>query len=205
MEIEWVRQAGTACAALRYYYMGYYIHTCHRMRYKVNRSWPALPVVDSVPQMAVACTGSAQGTSRTVHRAPVVPTGAGRLWSLGPALPQGLLLGASEPRAARAGAGQPACRPKRHSDRMPTCPGGITPCCARCAARIRGHLRAARSGGGPGPGAQHPGRGACTAACAGQAATPLALHAILLATSGRSVSAGGCQYLPADPARAAAK
>ena len=35
-EIEWVRAAHAACPSLRYYYLGFYIHTCHRMRYKVE-------------------------------------------------------------------------------------------------------------------------------------------------------------------------
>lgn len=35
-EIEWMQREGAACPALRYYYLGFYIHTCHRMRYKVG-------------------------------------------------------------------------------------------------------------------------------------------------------------------------
>jgi hypothetical protein len=35
-EIEWVRQLHASCPSLRYYYLGFYIHTCHRMRYKVR-------------------------------------------------------------------------------------------------------------------------------------------------------------------------
>lgn len=35
-EIEWVREAQRACPSLRYYYLGFYIHSCHRMRYKVR-------------------------------------------------------------------------------------------------------------------------------------------------------------------------
>lgn len=37
-EIEWVRAEQQRCPALRYYYLGFYIHDCHRMRYKVG-SW----------------------------------------------------------------------------------------------------------------------------------------------------------------------
>jgi hypothetical protein len=37
LEIEWVRTAQAAGAAdLAYYYMGYYIHTCPKMRYKAE-------------------------------------------------------------------------------------------------------------------------------------------------------------------------
>ena len=35
-EIEWVRREAQHCPSLHYYYLGYYIHTCHRMRYKVG-------------------------------------------------------------------------------------------------------------------------------------------------------------------------
>lgn len=33
-EVEWVRRASTIFPTLRYYYMGYYIHSCSKMRYK---------------------------------------------------------------------------------------------------------------------------------------------------------------------------
>ena len=36
-EIDWVREEQQRCPALRYYYLGFYIHDCHRMRYKVGR------------------------------------------------------------------------------------------------------------------------------------------------------------------------
>lgn len=35
-EVDWVREASTHCPTLRYYYMGYYIHTCAKMRYKAE-------------------------------------------------------------------------------------------------------------------------------------------------------------------------
>jgi arginyl-tRNA--protein-N-Asp/Glu arginylyltransferase len=35
-EIEWVRELQGSCPSLRYYYLGFYIHNCHRMRYKVR-------------------------------------------------------------------------------------------------------------------------------------------------------------------------
>ena len=35
-EIEWVREASRRCPTLRYYYMGYYIHECAKMRYKAE-------------------------------------------------------------------------------------------------------------------------------------------------------------------------
>lgn len=35
-EIEWVREASQYCPGLRYYYMGYYIHSCPKMRYKAE-------------------------------------------------------------------------------------------------------------------------------------------------------------------------
>lgn len=33
-EIEWVQKAHSECPALKYYYMGYYVHSCPKMRYK---------------------------------------------------------------------------------------------------------------------------------------------------------------------------
>ncbi|KAH7286816.1 hypothetical protein KP509_32G023400 [Ceratopteris richardii] len=33
-EIEWVQMAHAECPSLEYYYLGYYIHTCPKMRYK---------------------------------------------------------------------------------------------------------------------------------------------------------------------------
>jgi arginine-tRNA-protein transferase len=35
-EIEWVKNASKTCASLRYYYLGYYIHECPKMRYKAE-------------------------------------------------------------------------------------------------------------------------------------------------------------------------
>lgn len=35
-EIEWIREKTNALPSLQYYYMGYYIHTCPKMRYKAN-------------------------------------------------------------------------------------------------------------------------------------------------------------------------
>ena len=35
-EVEWVQAAAQQCPALHYYYMGYYIHSCHKMRYKAD-------------------------------------------------------------------------------------------------------------------------------------------------------------------------
>ncbi|GFH26334.1 arginyl-tRNA--protein transferase 1, partial [Haematococcus lacustris] len=35
-EICWVQEASRRCPSLQYYYMGYYIHTCPRMRYKAD-------------------------------------------------------------------------------------------------------------------------------------------------------------------------
>ena len=35
-EIEWVRDASRTCGSLRYYYLGYYIHACPKMRYKAE-------------------------------------------------------------------------------------------------------------------------------------------------------------------------
>ncbi len=34
-EIQWVQSVQKACPALKYYYMGFYIHTCPKMKYKV--------------------------------------------------------------------------------------------------------------------------------------------------------------------------
>ncbi|CAF1935437.1 hypothetical protein Bca4012_074571 [Brassica carinata] len=33
-EIDWVKQNQAHCSALEYYYLGYYIHSCNKMRYK---------------------------------------------------------------------------------------------------------------------------------------------------------------------------
>ena len=56
-EIEWVRrEQADRCSSLRYYYLGFYIHNCHRMRYKVSFLWwlPAhLPCC--AVQIAAAC------------------------------------------------------------------------------------------------------------------------------------------------------
>ncbi|KAG6602620.1 Arginyl-tRNA--protein transferase 2, partial [Cucurbita argyrosperma subsp. sororia] len=35
-EINWVKQNQTYCASLQYYYLGYYIHNCGKMRYKAT-------------------------------------------------------------------------------------------------------------------------------------------------------------------------
>lgn len=35
-EAEWVREAARNCPALHYYYMGFYIHSCHKMQYKAD-------------------------------------------------------------------------------------------------------------------------------------------------------------------------
>ncbi|XP_068669267.1 arginyl-tRNA--protein transferase 2-like [Aristolochia californica] len=37
-EIEWVRDAQVHCPSLQYYYLGYYIHSCSKMRYKAAYS-----------------------------------------------------------------------------------------------------------------------------------------------------------------------
>jgi len=35
-EIAWIKEARATCPFLKYYYLGYYLHTCHRMRYKAE-------------------------------------------------------------------------------------------------------------------------------------------------------------------------
>lgn len=46
LEIDWVKEASTTCPALHYYYLGFYLQTCHRMRYKVRRErWAGEGVV----------------------------------------------------------------------------------------------------------------------------------------------------------------
>lgn len=35
-EIAWIKEASQSCPSLKYYYLGYYLHTCHRMRYKAD-------------------------------------------------------------------------------------------------------------------------------------------------------------------------
>jgi hypothetical protein len=37
-EIQWVQRAMRVCPRLRYYYMGFYIHSCQKMRYKAEYS-----------------------------------------------------------------------------------------------------------------------------------------------------------------------
>lgn len=36
LEIEWVREMSRVCQSLKYYYLGYYVHSCRRMRYKAD-------------------------------------------------------------------------------------------------------------------------------------------------------------------------
>ncbi|KYQ89239.1 arginyltransferase [Tieghemostelium lacteum] len=45
-EIEWVKNAEKKCKQLSYYYMGYYIHTCQKMKYKgtFQKSYLLCPV-----------------------------------------------------------------------------------------------------------------------------------------------------------------
>jgi arginine-tRNA-protein transferase len=38
LEIEWVREQSKTCRSFEYYYLGYYLHSCHRMRYKASFS-----------------------------------------------------------------------------------------------------------------------------------------------------------------------
>jgi arginine-tRNA-protein transferase len=35
-EIDYTRHLTASCPSLRYYYLGYYIHTCPKMRYKAE-------------------------------------------------------------------------------------------------------------------------------------------------------------------------
>ncbi len=35
-EAQWVKEAARNCPALHYYYMGFYIHSCHKMQYKAD-------------------------------------------------------------------------------------------------------------------------------------------------------------------------
>ena len=35
-EAEWVKGMAQHCPALHYYVMGYFIHSCHKMRYKAE-------------------------------------------------------------------------------------------------------------------------------------------------------------------------
>lgn len=37
-EVEWVRTAASAAPQLKWYYLGYYVHGCHKMRYKAQYS-----------------------------------------------------------------------------------------------------------------------------------------------------------------------
>ncbi|RMZ57271.1 hypothetical protein APUTEX25_004105, partial [Auxenochlorella protothecoides] len=80
LEIEWIQQARLVCPSLRYYYLGFYLHTCHRMRYKaeyqpsdllcpINQCWvpfgKAAPVLES-PDMPNLCArpGALEGLGR---------------------------------------------------------------------------------------------------------------------------------------------
>jgi arginine-tRNA-protein transferase len=37
-EIQWVQEANKVCPTLAYYYLGFYIHSCPKMRYKASYS-----------------------------------------------------------------------------------------------------------------------------------------------------------------------
>lgn len=37
LEIDWIKRSSAATPDFRFYYLGFYLHTCHRMRYKVGR------------------------------------------------------------------------------------------------------------------------------------------------------------------------
>lgn len=71
-EVEWVKKASTVFPSLRFYYMGYYIHSCPKMRYKAafdpseilceeTKNW--IPATDAQRMLDAA-------TSRVVRLAP---------------------------------------------------------------------------------------------------------------------------------------
>jgi arginine-tRNA-protein transferase len=59
-EIEWVQETMKKVPELKYYYMGFYIHTCAKMRYKGNyvpsdlldpESYVWVPLADCIPKL----------------------------------------------------------------------------------------------------------------------------------------------------------
>jgi len=76
MEIDWVRSASQVCPSLQHYYLGFYIHNCHRMRYKAEfgpaellcpkyHCWVPLekakPVLDATPHGMVVLGSEEEG------------------------------------------------------------------------------------------------------------------------------------------------
>ncbi|KAG6443353.1 hypothetical protein O3G_MSEX002745 [Manduca sexta] len=62
-EIEFTRQLHTVCPELKYYYMGFYIHSCRKMRYKGNfapsdllcpETYKWFPLKDCIPKLELS-------------------------------------------------------------------------------------------------------------------------------------------------------
>ncbi|PSC67384.1 arginyl-tRNA-transferase 1-like isoform A [Micractinium conductrix] len=72
-EIGWVRELAAACPSLHHYYLGFYIHNCHRMRYKgdfspsdllcpKNKCWvPLRRVADALEQPGMVAMSEVPG------------------------------------------------------------------------------------------------------------------------------------------------
>eukprot|EP00898_Chlorokybus_atmophyticus_P000170 jgi/Chlat1/1153/Chrsp112S01612 len=86
-EIEFVQSARLKCPSLQYYYLGYYIHTCPKMRYKagyspsyllcpVKYTWIPLGKVskalDSQPYCALSEVGQSEDQQQSSARSPRV-------------------------------------------------------------------------------------------------------------------------------------
>eukprot|EP00887_Chlorella_sp_A99_P004730 scaffold4.g4730.t1 len=123
-EIEWVREAVGACPSMHYYYLGFYLHTCHRMRYKgdfapsdllcptsqcwvpLERARPALEAAPAAPAVLCDVPGALEGLGmehRVVGGRPAAPPrrpSEGELERLRLALPGG---GGGAPRVVAAG------------------------------------------------------------------------------------------------------
>lgn len=59
-EIEFTRHLHSLCPQIQYYYMGYYVHSCRKMRYKGNfnpsdllcpETYKWFPLVDCIPKL----------------------------------------------------------------------------------------------------------------------------------------------------------
>lgn len=75
-EIEWVQQARLTSPNLCYYYMGYYIHTCPKMRYKAEFKPSEIVCEETrywIPaEVAKAALDHVDSSQRTVRLAPAV-------------------------------------------------------------------------------------------------------------------------------------
>ncbi|XP_023637257.1 arginyl-tRNA--protein transferase 1 isoform X2 [Capsella rubella] len=83
-EISWVKENQTQCPSLQYYYLGYYIHSCNKMRYKaayrpsellcpLRFQWVPYevvrPMLDKKPYVILSDIASSQNQSSLLTRA----------------------------------------------------------------------------------------------------------------------------------------